>query len=869
MVQGFERREVLQKQQQAVQPDSIPLAPVMAPQPASFAKVGEDQRVLSSLLNRAGGMFDAYVEKKRSTWELDGKMAYMAGKTEQEIRNSGNKYTTQGFMTMKARVAANEWEQTELKNIADSAHTLDPDAYRGGLSKTYADLVEKTAGADKYTRELLGAIAEETFPRLVNQQMVSNNAYREQETYGSYVNLVVSESGKFDPANPDAAANLQQLLDPSMSGLPDKLHKKAVIEAVAMTQEQDNDFLVQAIGGPTAQMLTELNKSAGLPEGLLPAVMKQESGGRRYNADGTILKGPVTKSGERAEGEMQVMPYTQADPGYGVMPAKDDSAEEKFRVGKDYLGAMYKEFNGNTEQALVAYNWGPGNAKDWIAAGADPSKLPKETQKYVKNIMGSMGKDSTMSTASMTQSLIQQGFDPSEIRTVQRSMEARSARKENAFSEQRFAIEQSLAETAKETGNMEMAIGLIQDAAKQGGYSDSWVNARVQDAQKGVAEYEKKQIENIKVDNALATGALASLSPTEQDLAYSRARAKMAAELAASGAPADQIAAAVDKGILDISVRTNTVDGQLKAQMSAALLGSLTDSEGKIKPSVEQAYMNFKHLYDVGGAELAKEYAGDGSALLYEALTFDAGGESSAAALLVAEQAMKNRKDNGGDFKVTDTISPTLIDKTIDRFGVGWLEKRLPDRFVSDAAARGRLELRAPKEDDLDKLRNNVVLKNQLRARATSLKGVDPSRSDESVVREAYDQVMKNVELVGSNVLFGGTGRTIRQAMGVNDGRDNVAHVAVADYLDDFGPEFWSDYNKFDIWHPIESIGDKIRGVPDFTATYNPDSESFVIDLYKNAEYGVPKEARTTTGKKLVVPAKVIGDYYKVRSFKK
>jgi hypothetical protein len=32
--------------------------------------------------------------------------------------------------------------------------------------------------------------------------------------------------------------------------------------------------------------------------------------------------------------------------------------------------------------AAIAYNWGPGNTDKWLVAGADPSKLPRETQKY-------------------------------------------------------------------------------------------------------------------------------------------------------------------------------------------------------------------------------------------------------------------------------------------------------------------------------------------------------------------------------------------------------------------------------------------------------------------------------------------------------
>ena len=130
---------------------------------------------------------------------------------------------------------------------------------------------------------------------------------------------------------------------------------------------------------------------------LLEAVKQQESGGRRYKADGkTLLEGPQTKYGT-AKGEMQVLDMTNKDPGYGVKPAQDNSPDERARVGRDYLNAMVKKY-GDRETALVAYNWGPGNTDKWLKAGADPAKLPKETQNYVAKITASLGGTKVAST---------------------------------------------------------------------------------------------------------------------------------------------------------------------------------------------------------------------------------------------------------------------------------------------------------------------------------------------------------------------------------------------------------------------------------------------------------------------------------------
>ena len=123
-------------------------------------------------------------------------------------------------------------------------------------------------------------------------------------------------------------------------------------------------------------------------EELVDAVKQAESRGKRYKDDGKTL----TTSSKGALGEMQVMPKTIRDPGFGVVPARDKSPDEIARVGVDYLQAMKQKY-GDTEKALIAYNWGPGSTDKWLASGADPKKLPAETRTYVERVKGFLGKD--------------------------------------------------------------------------------------------------------------------------------------------------------------------------------------------------------------------------------------------------------------------------------------------------------------------------------------------------------------------------------------------------------------------------------------------------------------------------------------------
>lgn len=157
--------------------------------------------------------------------------------------------------------------------------------------------------------------------------------------------------------------------------------------------QEDSDRYFRAMGQDTGtpaaapEQMPEPKPTPMVPMGpdnkLAQAVEWQES---RGNPNAVSPKGAV--------GSMQTMPATLRDPGFGVRPfdpnAPDVDAERK-RVGVDYLNTMVQRYNGNTADALVAYNWGPGNADKWIAAGRDPNALPAETRNYVASITSRLG----------------------------------------------------------------------------------------------------------------------------------------------------------------------------------------------------------------------------------------------------------------------------------------------------------------------------------------------------------------------------------------------------------------------------------------------------------------------------------------------
>lgn len=157
-----------------------------------------------------------------------------------------------------------------------------------------------------------------------------------------------------------------------------------------VNHDMDGRIALDAVRGAVTSMApkiapTDMDRMTSIVAGM-------ESGGKETNAAGGVLTSP-----KGAKGSMQVMDGTNKDPGFGVTPAADNSPAERSRVGRDYLAAMVKHY-GNPQQAMAAYNAGPGALDDALAAAKKSGKpdawlsmMPKETQAYVTNGMAKLG----------------------------------------------------------------------------------------------------------------------------------------------------------------------------------------------------------------------------------------------------------------------------------------------------------------------------------------------------------------------------------------------------------------------------------------------------------------------------------------------
>ncbi len=121
-------------------------------------------------------------------------------------------------------------------------------------------------------------------------------------------------------------------------------------------------------GGEYESLIDQAASRNGLDPAVLHGLIEQESG-----------FDPSATSGAGASGLTQLMPGTASSLGV----ANPLNPAESIEGGARYLGQMMTKFGGNTEDALAAYNAGPGAVQQY--GGVPPYS---ETQSYVTKVLG-------------------------------------------------------------------------------------------------------------------------------------------------------------------------------------------------------------------------------------------------------------------------------------------------------------------------------------------------------------------------------------------------------------------------------------------------------------------------------------------------
>lgn len=146
------------------------------------------------------------------------------------------------------------------------------------------------------------------------------------------------------------------------------------VEELAMPPQKPADARESDTRESICLIVEAAARDANLPLEFFARMIWQES---RFQADAV---GPMTRSGEHAQGIAQFMPGTASERGlldpFNPVQALPKSAE--------FLNELRNQF-GNLGLAAAAYNAGPRRVQEWLA-GTGP--MPEQTRNYVYAITG-------------------------------------------------------------------------------------------------------------------------------------------------------------------------------------------------------------------------------------------------------------------------------------------------------------------------------------------------------------------------------------------------------------------------------------------------------------------------------------------------
>jgi soluble lytic murein transglycosylase-like protein len=266
---------------------------------------------------------------------------------------------------------------------------------------------------------------------------------------------------------PQSAQSIQAIMEETAAAIG-----KLIQEAEQLAQqleksmrelEQQGQQLQNQVGKTAAaispqrakirQVIERLAPEYGLDPRLVEAVVKQES-----NFDPRA----VSKAG--AQGLMQLMPPTAR--AMGVTDPFD--IEQNLRGGMKYLAQLLKQFNGDMEKALAAYNAGPGRVLEAEQTGRP---LPKETLDYVPKVLGEVkrlgdeGADAMDTTAAATTTATSRMEELREksARAHQQLEEMKRAAQQGIVDQERMAAEDRYIDLLIETQNEVNALTMSEE----------------------------------------------------------------------------------------------------------------------------------------------------------------------------------------------------------------------------------------------------------------------------------------------------------------------------------------------------------------------------------------------------------------------
>lgn len=904
------------------QPNQIPLSGVSAPRGANFSQVGEGQRVIAKLLGDAGTLVDQYVDQNRKQWELDGRMAYAQGKTEEELYKTGNKYQMAGFLTMKTDVAANQFLADELDNIDKTGREQDPTVYREGLSKRFGEL-QSQMGDDPFIKNLVAAKASEIFPRLVSQQTQSNNKWKYEQQDQSYQDMVYSRVMLKDPTMAGggySAEEIRKIASPAYSGLKLEDHKKAIAAVMEKTLAAGNTKFAEAMIGvdqpDNGIKVQDLPPTQQVADNVLSTIMSNElhaDGVIRIHSDGDGQAiGGINSNAYpeqfaeasrilRDEGQQAALAYIRNFYNQEIV-VKNGIGNLAPDVQDVVADGMVNHWAGFQKNLLEAAKGGATRQEllqmrrnEYIRlAEANPAKYGANLDGWLARLNKIQAQDLTvagptkeaqnlLTEQKFAATLAANGFETSQINGMVGAYKKAITQREVEFDKNRILTEESLSNTARKEGNLAARLDDIRAAQQIGGYSDKWADQQANKVVTQVNEYNKEQAEFVRLDTAGANGALSFESSDKQKIAIDRKRAAVVGEVSAKPNLTDeQKNEVIRQDMTDYLVRNSVVDPVWSKNINAGLGGNILRKDGTVSRESIKAYQDYIWLKENAPPGYAQNYIkDDAKKVVAMAETMDIRMNSDQAL-----QAAANRiygKEYGFTESNQKAVNDVDVQKVIDKK----IEDELNPGFFSFFSKFQAADAFDVKDSDIAGAKNSSALNNYLMAQTKAILATDPRASVESAANEAWNSTVNRIELAPSgNVLISGSDYNIRQKLGFPDAHaTNLVFKALQRYAAKngkatFGPRYHgvtedadTQFAMYKASHPEANTTGKderwlFGKTRDFLGGVHPSSyvaspRGIVWTLRKKGEDGTYID----DGDSVTIPYDVLGDFMREEQF--
>lgn len=891
MVQGFERREVIQdanSKSQSLEAKSLPVPGVRTPRGANFSRVGETQRKLANALGGAAESVSKglgmYAEKKMEDWKVEGAMARAEGQTQEELYKNGNRFHRAGWQAMNAKIAGDELYQNELNHIENEGKSMDTKQFQAYLSDKVKELKDNLPANDKATREMINSYALDMYPKLVSKQIVAHNAYNKTQTIDSL------RRGLASTAATDTEKEVQELLDPAMYELAPEDFGNTVAAGIMDAYKLGNgapEKFELAMKGKMVELGLSKDSPKPVDVSSITNLIGMAESNNNYNAvfngENPDLTSMTIKEVLDMQSGKELDPRSTAVGKYQIIHETLSELKDKFNIPDDRvfdedlqeeLGLKLLERRGLKDYLsgkISMEDFQMNLAREWAAIPKDESGLSYYHKDGLNKARVDLDKvrhalQADKEGLGIFDYLNEIGASPATINKVRTARDSYQREKSAKFGADRLLTEEGIKKSAIDLSDEDL-IQEIETVKTEKGYTDAWANSLFRSAlsQREVARKERKKA--IKIQTMIDTNSVINGTKDEQQKAIDIIKTTaLSANPEALDPDSPNAFTAQRQAMTDVYrfMHSNGItDARLTNAWEVATMGDIVDGNGNVKPAAINAYASYLDAKQaVNDPLFAESLLSDKTKDLFimaDSYAQGEDGEDIEQALISASTFIQNQNKNTGtnnlpwwkDYNKDKEVTEKLVDETIpgflETFGVGRTQ------------AQSRWQIN---EESVEAAAKSPVIVNRIKNEAARLweatKHWDDQKSARDLaVKKASSKVLAKSEYIAGTFVYTGDQPKISQRIGMS-GSENSANMVVSRIMSELGPTIWEDYNETNLYPEnqswiddvlstpgtlIEKAQEKARGVPDFNVMLNQNGNALVLFPYldyNRSDQGTP-----------------------------